>query len=593
MQLLACTICPHLPPLSDSGALPPNNRSAMLTPDQDSGAAAHELQAIHSALDRAQAVIAFTLDGYVTHANENFLAVTGYALHEVVGQHHSMFCEPSFEQSSAYVDFWADLAAGKIERAEYKRIGKGGREIWINASYNPVLDAEGRVQKIVKFATDVTAEKGRSVELAGLVEAMRKAQAVVEFDMDGVLLDANENFLDLMGYSLDDVRGEHHRVFCDDEHAASLAYRKFWQKLQRGEFDCGRYRRLGCDGKVVWIQATYNPIFDLNGKPVKVVKFATDISAQVKLEHSGAARAEAEQRKVTALLDQVARAARGDLTGIAESDGDEPLDQLARGVMKMIGDLRGVIGEVVGAAGKLSGSSRTIADRSNVVAASAQALGATVEQMNASVDGLTVSIGSIARSTQDADSLAQATRNEAEQGAIAVARTIEAMGLINQSSEDIADIVKVIGEIASQTNMLAFNAAIEAARAGEHGLGFSVVADEVRKLAERSSQATKEISKLINESVRRVVQGSDVSRQASDAFGRIASGVEKTSLAISDISRSADEQSLTAREVSAAIAYIAQETERSAGSCDSIARSTEGLNENAEQLNRIVSGFVV
>ena len=382
-------------------------------------------------------------------------------------------------------------------------------------------------------------------------------------------------------------------MFCEPEYAGSADYRKFWQKLNRGEFDAGRYKRLGNHGKVVWIQATYNPILDLNGKPYKVVKFAIDISDQVNMENSIHAKAANDSRKVEALLACVARAAQGDLTCDIVPEGDEPIDLLAGGISKMIVDLRGVIGDVVAAANGFADASHAIAERATGVAVGTQALGATVEEMNASIDGLTFSINSIAENTSNADYLAKATQQEAEAGARAVAKSIEAMDLINRSSEDIGEIVKVISEIANQTNMLAFNAAIEAARAGEHGLGFSVVADEVRKLAERSSQATKEISKLINESVKRVSTGSEISRQASDAFDKIVSGVAKTTLAISDISKAANEQLLTAREVSTAIQYIAEETEKSAANCDSIARSTDSLNDRAGSLNQTVSGFVV
>ena len=552
-----------------------------------------DLLAIHTALNRVQAVIEFELDGTILHANDNFLNVLGYTLADVQGKHHRMFCPPEYANSDEYAQFWHKLGQGQFDAGEYKRVTRDGREIWLNASYNPIFDAEGRPFKVVKFASDVTAIKRRNAEYESKVSAIGKAQAVIEFDMQGNVLDANDNFLAVMDYDLSDIQGEHHRMFCEPEYAGSADYRKFWQKLNRGEFDAGRYKRLGRHGKAVWIQATYNPILDLNGKPYKVVKFAIDISDQVNLENSIQARSASDGRKVNALLESVARAARGDLTCHIVPEGAEPIDLLAGGISKMITDLRGVIGTVVSAANGFADASHAIAERATGVAVGTQALGATVEEMNASIDGLTFSINSIAENTSNADSLAQATQQEAEAGARAVAKSIEAMDLINRSSEDIGEIVKVISEIANQTNMLAFNAAIEAARAGEHGLGFSVVADEVRKLAERSSQATKEISKLINESVKRVSTGSEISRQASDAFDKIVSGVAKTTLAISDISKAANEQLLTAREVSTAIQYIAEETEKSAANCDSIARSTDSLNERAGSLNQTVSGFVV
>ena len=552
-----------------------------------------ETQSKINAISKAQAVIEFHLDGTIITANQNFLDTMGFTLNEIVGKHHRVFCNKEYANSAEYKRFWQNLGNGEFDSGEYKRVAKNGSEIWLNASYNPIFDADGKPFKVVKFASDITAAKTKNGEYEGMVSAISKAQAVVEFDMNGIVLDANENFLDVMGYALSDIKGEHHRNFCDDSYAASVDYKKFWQKLNRGEFDSGRYKRIGNHGKIIWIQATYNPILDLNGKPYKVVKFASDVTEQVNMANSIEHKASNDSRKVNELLQSVALAAKGDLTREITIEGDEPIDVLAGGIKKMIGDLRGVISNVVTAANGLTDSSKAIAERSNGVAAGAQALGATVEQMNASIDGLTSSINSIADNTRNADHLAKSTQQEAELGAKAVAKSIEAMDLINRSSEDIGEIVKVISEIASQTNMLAFNAAIEAARAGEHGLGFSVVADEVRKLAERSSQATKEISKLINESVKRVSMGSEISRQASDAFDKIVSGVAKTTQAISEISGAANEQLLTAREVSSAIQHIAEETEKSAASCDSIARSTDGLNHNAIDLNKVVAGFVV
>ncbi len=451
----------------------------------------------------------------------------------------------------------------------------------------------GKPFKVVKFASDITASKVQNAEYEGKINAIGKAQAIIEFNLDGTILTANENFLKTLGYSLNEIKGQHHKMFCEPEYVKSADYERFWKKLNTGEFDTGRYLRFGAHDKKVWIQATYNPILDANGKPYKVVKFAVDITKQVELEQAVKLKAEEDQRKVDDLLKTVNAAADGNLTTEVTVLGTDALGQLGNGIKKMMTDLRSVISRVVNSANSFGTSSKSIAEKSNSVATGAQSLGATVEEMNASIEEFTASIASIAENTKKANELAKVTQKEAEVGSMAIAKSVEAMELINKSSEDISEIIKVISEIASQTNLLAFNAAIEAARAGEHGLGFSVVADEVRKLAERSSQATKEISKLINESVKRVGQGSEISKQAGEAFGKIVTGIEKTTQSIAEVTIAADEQSEAAKGISSSIQHIASESEKSAQASESIAGSTQGLVSEADDLNKTVSKFVV
>ncbi|WP_284700748.1 methyl-accepting chemotaxis protein [Robbsia betulipollinis] len=415
------------------------------------------------AIERAQGVIEFDLRGNVLDANENFLSLLGYSLGEIKGQHHRMFCEPDYLNSDTYRAFWEKLGRGEYDSGQYKRLGKGGREIWIQASYNPIFASDGTLEKIVKFATDITQNKRIGAEREGRLAAIDRANAVIEFDLEGNVLDANQNFLDTMGYTLREVVGKHHKQFCEPDYVKSPEYRDFWSKLGRGDFYTGRFMRVTKHGYEVWLQATYNPIFDEDGKPFKVVKYATDITRQV----------EREAQIQTHLV-----------------------------------------------------------------------------AMNNKISELSESITGIAQSTRQATEVATETQTEAQNGGETLQQSIAAIQDIETSSAGINEIVKVISDIANQTNMLAFNAAIEAARAGEHGYGFAVVASEVRKLAERSSQATKEISKLIEESIQRVGLGSRTSSKAAEGFERIRAGVDRTTRTIGAIHEVTEQQALATRTVS-------------------------------------------
>ncbi|MBB3999271.1 PAS domain S-box protein [Aureimonas pseudogalii] len=255
-----------------------------------------------AAMHKSQAVVSFALDGTILDANDNFLQLTGYPLSQVRGRHHRMFVPDAEQAGDDYPSFWRKLAAGEHQSGEFKRICRDGREVWIQASYNPIFDMNGRPFKVVKNAIDVTAQKLRQSDHEGQIAAIRKSQCVVSFDMDGTLLDANANFLDAMGYERHEIIGRHHSMFVDPSFAESDQYRQFWEGLRSGSFLSSKFRRTAKDGRDVWIQASYNPIFDLNGRPFKVVKIATDITADVALaDNLTKAKREVLQDRLTGL----------------------------------------------------------------------------------------------------------------------------------------------------------------------------------------------------------------------------------------------------------------------------------------------------
>ena len=313
-----------------------------------------------SAAGRAQAVIEFNLDGTIVTANENFLNALSYSLGEIRGKHHSMFMPIEERDSAAYREFWASLNRGEYQAAEYKRIGKGGKEVWILASYNPVLDEKGKPFKVVKFATDVTNQKLRNADLSGQIDAIRKSQAVIEFKLDGTIVEANDNFLQALGYSLGEIKGQHHSMFVEHVERTSAEYREFWTSLNRGQFQAGEYKRIGKGGKEVWIQASYNPIFDLNGKPFKVVKYASDVTSQVltrignervrNMMESVAAGSEelnASVREISEAMTKSRETALGAVEQVATADAQaQRLSNAAQamsGIVEMISSITGQI----------------------------------------------------------------------------------------------------------------------------------------------------------------------------------------------------------------------------------------------------------
>ncbi|MFH6785300.1 MULTISPECIES: methyl-accepting chemotaxis protein [Methylobacterium] len=435
-----------------------------------------------TAINRSQAVIHFTPNGTILDANPHFLAAMGYGRDEIVGRHHRLFVAAEEAESPDYRDFWARLSRGEYHAGEFKRRGKDGSEVWIQATYNPILDATGRTLKIVKYAADITAAKQHAADTAGKIEAALRSQAVIEFDMDGIILDANGHFLKAMGYGLDEVVGRHHRMFVTPDQGESRSYAEFWEALRAGRYSAAVYRRLGKGGREVWIQATYTPVLDLNGRPCKVIKFATDVTHSMTVRSRSIAAAETTLTRVQA---------------------------------------------VASASEELHRTSTAIADR--------------MGQSREAVDAIQERMGRASQATARLDEAAQAMNG----------------------------VVEAITAIAEQINLLALNATIEAARAGAAGRGFAVVAAEVKNLAGQAQAATGRISGEIG-----AMQ--TVSREVAEALGSIRGVIDAVQGFIVETAAASERQRRTSGEVSSNIQVTAAGVADIAGSLDDWLLGLEG-----------------
>jgi methyl-accepting chemotaxis protein len=283
-----------------------------------------EQSGLLDAINRSMAVIEFDLEGVVVRANDNFLKTMGYTAEQAIGQPHKRFCTPAFGRSAQYTELWSRLKNGQFQSGTFERINSQGQPIWLEASYNPIKDASGRVVKVVKYAMDVTAKVQQESEANAKLEAIDRAMAVIEFDLEGNVLTANQNFLTRMGYTLAELKGKHHRLFCTSELVNSGAYQDFWRRLNQGELFHGQFERVDKRGQIVWLEANYNPVYDAAGRLCKVVKFASDVTARVVQHEQDARSASAAYhisvatRKVAEQGTQVIQQAASEMREIAE-----------------------------------------------------------------------------------------------------------------------------------------------------------------------------------------------------------------------------------------------------------------------------------
>jgi methyl-accepting chemotaxis protein len=471
--------------------------------------------------------------------------------------------------------------------------------------------------------TELRVKETENADYTALASAINKSQAVIQFAMDGTVTSANENFLRLLGYQIDEIVGKHHSIFVEPDYARSDEYRGFWQRLNEGRYDAGEYLRLGKGRKEVWIQASYNPVLDASGKPCKVVKYATDITLQKRGQAelarliTQATAGKLDERidaagytgstlamitGVNRLMDGIVTPLRevkrvvtalstGDLVATMQGDYHGEFAVLRDAVNASMTALREMVAQILGGAGAITSAAEQIAEGNSSLNGRTQEQSAALEETAASIEQMTATVKQNANNANQANQLAAGARDLADKGGRVVEAAVSAMSAITESSTKVADIIGVIEQIAFQTNMLALNAAVEAARAGDQGRGFAVVAAEVRNLAQRSAGAAREIKSLIQDSADKVGHGAKLVHQSGDALREIVTSVKKVSDIIAEITVASEEQASGIEQINGAIGQMDRGTQENAALVEEASAAAESLNEQARGLVELMGYF--